>query len=79
MAKLTDEEKSLLKKLTDKAKAPDGPGGTVNFTLDLGSDTAWERARKLGLITDDDDNADDKSDDDADDADDAPKQRGYFG
>lgn len=72
---LSKEEKAQLEALSKKAKEPDGLPGNVNFTLDLGSDIGWERARKLGLIPGDDNNDDD---DDDDDPDDPPKRTGFF-
>jgi hypothetical protein len=50
---LSDEEKTLLEKLTKKANEPEGPPANVNFNLDLSSDSAWERAKKLGIVRDD--------------------------
>lgn len=78
---LSKEEKAQLEALTKKSKEPDAPSGNVNFTLDLSSDSAWERARKLGLVPGEDDGGDDDGDDDE--ADDAPKRQGrgesFFG
>ncbi len=74
---LSKEEKEQLEALTRKSKEPDGPRGNINFTLDLGSDAAWERARKLGLIPSEDDK---DADDEDDEPDDVPnRKRGYFG
>lgn len=81
---LSKEEKAQLDALTAKSKEPDGPPANINFTLDLSSDSAWERAKNLGLVREPDSggNGDGDGDDD-DDADDAPKRRGrgsgYFG
>lgn len=72
---LSKEEKEQLEALSKKAKEPDAPAGNINFNLDLSSDAAWERAKKLGLVKDDDSSDDD--DDDAD-ADDKPARGGYF-
>jgi hypothetical protein len=72
---LSDEEKAQLKKLTEKAKAPDTPPPSVNYNLDLSDDKAYERAVKLGLISGDDS---DDSDGDEDEGDDTPKRKGYF-
>jgi hypothetical protein len=81
MAKLTDEEAGLLKKLMAKREAPDGPGigRAINVSIDLGDEAQVRRAQKLGLLDafgDDDDAADD--DKPADD-DKSPKRRGFFG
>ena len=73
---LSKEEKEQLERLSAKAKEPDGPRGDVHFTLDLSSDSAWERAVKLGIIPSDDPPPDDKRDDPGDDG---PKRRGFFG
>lgn len=75
---LSKEEKEQLDALTKKSKEPDTPKPSMSFSLDLGSDVAWERAKKLGLIGGDDDDGDDGEDDD-DNREEAPKQRGYFG
>lgn len=79
---LSKEENAQLEALTAKSKEPDGPPANVNFTLDLSSDSAWERAKSLGIVREPEtDNGDDDGDDE--DADDAPKRRGrgtsYFG
>lgn len=76
MAKLSEEEQSVLKRLTDKAKAPDGPTPFINFSFDLSDDKAYERAVKLGIIPGDDDGGDDSK---ADEPDETPKRKGYFG
>lgn len=74
---LSKEEKAQLKALQDKEKEPERAAGGVNFTLDLGSDTAWERAKKLGLVPGDESSDDDEDDDD--DGDDVPRRGGgYF-
>lgn len=72
---LSKEEKAQLEALSRKAKEPDGPSGNINFNLDLSSDTAWERARKLGLIGGDDDEGDDEE---GDEKDDKPTRKGFF-
>lgn len=84
MAKLTDEEQSLLKRLTAKAKAPDEtpPGRMLNFTIDLANDAAVERAKKLGIFPNDDPPEDPPGDDPPGDdppGDDPPKRKGFFG
>jgi hypothetical protein len=76
---LSAEEKKQLKALQQKEKEIDRPAGGVNFNLDLSDDKAYDRAVKLGLISEPGDNGDDDGDDDADDADDAPRRRSYFG
>lgn len=84
MMGLSKEEKAQLDALTAKSKEPDGPPANVNFNLDLSNDSAWERAKQLGLIREPE-SAPGKDGDDADDddADDAPRRRGrggsYFG
>ncbi len=74
---LNAEEQAALKKLQEKAKQPDAPAPSVRFNLDLSSDAAWERAKKLGIVSDDD--TDDSEDDPDADADDTPRRRSYFG
>ena len=76
MAKLSDEEIATLKKLQEKQKAPDAPSPSVNYTLDLASDAAWERAKQLGIVSEP--NGSDDDDDSDEDADDAPRRRSYF-
>lgn len=78
---LTEEEKSLLAKLTKKAKEPDQapPGRMLNFTIDLASDAAVERAKKLGIFPADDPEPDPDPDPDPDPGDDPPKRKGFFG
>lgn len=82
---LSKEEKEQLEALTRKSKEPDGPPANVNFNLDLSSDAAWERAKKLGLVREPepDGDGDGDGDDDGDGGDDVPKRRGrgagYFG
>lgn len=78
---LSKEEKAQMEALVKKSKEPDGPSGNVSFTLDLSSDSAWERAKSLGLVRDAEADSDDADDDDE--ADDAPKRQGrgerFFG
>lgn len=82
MAKLTEEETNLLKKLTAKAKAPDAPAANrmLNISIDLADEAQVTRAQKLGLL---DMFSDDTPDDDppGDDppGDDPPKRKGFFG
>lgn len=76
---LSAEEKAQLDKLTAKSKEPDLPAGNINFNLDLSSDSAWERAQKLGLVPG---NEPEPSEDDE--GDEGPKRRsrggdGFFG
>jgi hypothetical protein len=71
---LSAEEKATLEALSKKAQEPDGPPAGVSFNLDLSNDTAWERAKKLGLIRDDPTPDEGEPEPDA-----APKRRGYFG
>lgn len=73
---LSKEEKATLEALNKKANEPDELPGNVSFSLDLSSDSAWERAKKLGIIPGDPPADDD--DDDDDDLDDAPKRRGFM-
>lgn len=47
---LSKEEQAQLDALSKKAQEPDGPPANVNFTLDLSSDSAWERAKQLGIV-----------------------------
>lgn len=74
---LSKEEKATLEALNKKANEPDELPGNVNFSLDLSSDSAWERAKKLGIIRDDPP-ADDDNDDNDEDLDDAPRRRGFM-
>lgn len=79
---LNEEQRKQLKELQRLEKEPDKPAPSVSFTLDLGSDTAWERAKSLGLVSDGD--GDDGGDDDEEEeADDAPRRQGrgerFFG
>jgi hypothetical protein len=83
MAKLTEEESNLLKRLTAKAKAPDAPAANrlLNISIDLGDEAQVTRAQKLGLLDmfgNDDPPADDPPADDPP-ADDPPKRKGFFG
>jgi predicted nucleic acid-binding protein len=86
MAKLTDEESKLLKRLTDKQKAPDEPsiGKSLNISIDLGDEAQVARAQKLGLLAaftgddDDENDDDDKGGGNDDDGSDPPKRRGFF-
>lgn len=76
---LTEEEKATLKRLNDKSKEPDTPPPSVNYNLDLSSDSAWERAQKLGLVPGEGDGDGDGNGDGEGEGDDAPRRRGYFG
>ncbi len=82
MAKLTDEEANMLKKLMAKREAPDAApvGRAINVSIDLGDQKQVERAIRLGLL-DDTDTGDDGGDDDGGDTDgdETPKRKGYFG
>ena len=74
---LSKEEKEQLAALQRKAEEPDGPPPNVNFTLDLSSDAAWERGKKLGLFRDDPPESDGDGDGDGDGGgDDPPKRSG---
>ena len=83
MAKLTEDEASMLKKLMAKREAPDSPavGRAINVSIDLGDEKQVARAIKLGLLDSDSMNGDDGDDDEGGDGegDDTPKRRGYFG
>lgn len=72
---LSKEEQEQLDALTRKSKEPDRPAGNINFTLDLSSDSAWERAKSLGLVSDPAPPSNGDSDSDDDDADDPPRRR----
>ena len=76
---LSKEEKELMAKLQKKAEEPDAPSGNVTFSLDLGNDSAWERAVKLGIVPGDSNGNDDDDDDKKDKPDEVPPRRGYFG
>lgn len=71
---LSAEERATLKALQDKEKEPDREPPKMSFTLDLGSDTGWERAKKLGLVPDD--KPDDDGEDEEEDLADTPRRRG---
>lgn len=74
---LSAEQQKQLDELTKLSKEPEGPPQGVNFTLDLSSDTAWERAKHLGLVKDPEPPSD-NGDGDGD-GDDVPIRPGYFG
>lgn len=78
MAKLSDEETAMLKRLTDKQKAPDSApiGRSINVTIDLGDEEQIKRAIKHGFLTADD-VADEKGEDE-DEGDEVPRRKGYF-
>jgi hypothetical protein len=85
MARLTSDEAKLLKRLQQKAEAPDAPSASraLNISIDLGDEKQVERATKLGLLdalTGDDDETDDEDDDEdaQTDVEDTPRRRGYF-
>lgn len=79
---LSKEEKEQLEALTRKSKEPDGPPANVNFTLDLSSDSAWDRAKKLGLVREPEPGGSEEEEEEES-GDDPPKRRGrgsgYFG
>lgn len=76
---LSKEEKAQLDALTAKSKEPEGPPQGVNFTLDLSSDTAWERAQQLGIVP----KPEAAPEDPPEEGDDPPRRRGggerFFG
>lgn len=72
---LSAEEKKTLDALTKKSKEPDAPAPSVNYNLDLSSDTAWNRAKEIGLIP----GGEEESEEEEEEADPTPKRRGYFG
>lgn len=74
---LSKEEKAQLDALSKKAEEPDGPPDNMSFTLDLSSDSAWERAKHLGLVRDPEPASGNGDDDDGkgDEGDDPPKRR----
>lgn len=81
MAQLSDEEKSTLKKLQEKLKAPDEApiGKSIHVNIDLGDENQVKAAHKLGLLSglfsdDDEDGGEDGNGED----DETPKRRGYF-
>lgn len=79
MAKLTDEESNLLKKLMDKQKAPDGPGigRSISVSIDLGDEMQVKRAQRLGLLDMFNDDDDESPADDTEDT--GPRRKGFFG
>lgn len=72
---LSEKEKELMAKLQKKAEEPDAPSGNINFSLDLSSDTAWERAKKLGIVSDDEPPESDPENK----PEEVPTRKGYFG
>jgi hypothetical protein len=75
---LSKEEREQLQKLMDKEKEPAGPPAGTTFHIDLGSDSAWERAKKLGLISEPVENGD--GEEGEGEGEPGPKGRsGYFG
>jgi hypothetical protein len=84
VAKLTDDEANMLKKLMAKREAPEsGPvGRAINVSIDLGDDKQVERAMKLGLLDADSlglGGGDENEGDGEEEADDTPVRPGYFG
>lgn len=85
VAKLSEQEQALLKKLTAKAEAPDEPpiGRSVSATIDFGDKDQLELAKRYGFLPADevDDSDADTSDkgDKSDDKDEVPRRKGYFG
>lgn len=79
---LTSKEQKALEALQRKAEEPDRPEPQVTYNLNLESDTAWERAGKLGLIPSDNGDGDDDEDTDEE-PDDTPRRRSradrYYG
>lgn len=55
MAKLSDSEKAMLKKLQEKSEAPDAPPVTksVSATVDLSNEKSIAAAIKHGFLTED--------------------------
>lgn len=85
MAKLSDEESAMLKRLSDKKNAPDGPsvGKSINVNVDLSDPKQVAAAIKHGFLTADE--ADDAGDKDGDkngdgdkEGDETPSRKGYF-
>lgn len=73
---LSKEEKAQLDALSKKAEEPDGPPDNMSFTLDLSSDSAWERAKHLGLVRDPEPAGNgDEGNDEGGEGDDPPKRR----
>ena len=73
---LSKEEKAQLEALTKKANEPDPPAHNVGFTLDLSSDTAWERAVKLGIVPGEQEEEEEGEEGEGEEA---PRRKGYFG
>lgn len=78
MARLTDSEQSLLKKLQAKLDAPDaGPiARAINVTINLADPKQVAQAIKMGLLEPFEDEPADA--DELEQVDEAPKRRGYF-
>jgi len=83
---LTSEEKKMLRKLQQKAEAPDPPeiGKTLNVSVDLSNPKSVAAAIKYGFLSGPDDDGSDDTDDEemedgSDDDDDTPVRNGYFG
>ena len=78
MAKLTDEETALMKRLKDKLDAPEAApvGKTVNFNLDLSNPEHMALAKREGWLQPDEQPNGDGGD--GDEGDETPKRKGYF-
>jgi hypothetical protein len=73
---LNDEQKKQLAELRRMEKEPASPPPSVNFTLPLDSDTAWERAKQLGIVSDP--AASNGEEEEEEEDDDSPRRRGGF-
>jgi hypothetical protein len=78
MAKLSQEEQNLLKKLQAKAEAPDAPeiGKSLRADINLGDPEQVKLAKKYGFLPPDEDESEEEG---SEEPDEKPKRRGYFG
>ena len=80
MAKLTDDEANMLKKLMAKREAPDAPavGRSISVSIDLGDEAQVRRAQRLGLLDSDEAESNGAEAEGESEGDEKPKRRGYF-
>lgn len=80
MARLSREEAKMLKRLQQRAEAPDDApvGRTISAHVDLTDPKSIAAAIKHGFLSSDEVDDDDDDDDD-DDPEDTPTRKGYFG
>lgn len=82
MAKLSKEEQAALRRLQEKAEAPEPPSVARSLTasINLGNPEEVKLAKRYGFLpADDDDDEQDDTDQGDEEGDETPKRRGYFG